>query len=63
MRRRNGGEGVVEKNQEESLNGRKRNLNVMQIIREYEIKQQNDTRKVWIPISILGGIVFALLFV
>ncbi len=59
----NCGEAFFEKNQEEILNGLKRNLNLMKLIREYEIKQQNDMRKVWIPISVLGGIVFALLFV
>ena len=56
------GAAFFEKSSDEIRAGLQNNLELMELIKEYELKQQRDIKKVWLPVSIMGGIACALVF-
>ena len=54
------GAAFFEKSSDEIRAGLQNNLELMELIKEYELKQQRDIKKVWLPVSIMGGIACAL---
>ena len=56
------GAAFFEKSSDEIMNGLKNNLKLVELIKEHELKQQRDVRRVWLPVSVMGGIAFALAF-
>lgn len=56
------GAAFFEKSSDEIRAGLQNNLELMERIKDYELKQQRDIKKVWLPVSIMGGIACALVF-
>lgn len=56
------GAAFFEKSSDEIMAGLQNNLELMELIKDYELKQQRDIKKVWLPVSIMGGIACALVF-
>ena len=56
------GAAFFEKSSDEIRAGLQNNLELMELIKDYELKQQRDIKKVWLPVSIMGGIACALVF-
>lgn len=56
------GNAFFEKSPEEIRESLNRNIKLIGLIKENEIKRQAETKKVWLPVSMLGGAIFVLLF-
>ncbi len=56
------GAAFFEKSSDEIRNSLETNLKLIELIREQELSSQREIKKVWLPVSLMGGIACVLVF-